>query len=183
MPAHAVQSASERLVLVSAEAILVQGVKVRICHGAPNHDAVAAKLGRALTLLKSVRPGLAKRSMQSIRRVVVWRGNSEYWSSTHACAVDAKLFGDDYPDYVLASTLVHEATHARLDRADLQWREDLRARVEQICTNQQIDFAKLVPGTERYRAWLQDGLTIPWWTKEGIRARRLAAMQEAELPT
>ena len=62
-------------------------------------------------------------------------------------------------DAVIAATLVHEAVHARLQRAGLRYWPDLRPRIEAVCVREEIAFVRLLAAagftdTERWLAWL-----------------------------
>ena len=54
---------------------------------------------------------------------------------------------DTMPDMIAAS-IVHEATHARLDGLNIQYLEPLRARIERLCDAESIAFARRVPNGE-----------------------------------
>jgi len=47
----------------------------------------------------------------------------------------------------LASTIVHETTHARLERYGIGYSEELRARVEAICSRRELAFAARLPAS------------------------------------
>jgi hypothetical protein len=71
----------------------------------------------------------------------------------------------------IASVIVHEATHARIDRRGIRAWPDLIGRIERCCLSEQIAFLEKVPGAEdavRYYRGLEDD---QWWTPERKRQR------------
>src|SRR5713101_6929819 len=65
-----------------------------------------------------------------------------YDHSIRACELDTRyVLADTSQPEVIASTIVHEATHARLRRSGIGYEEDLRPRVEAVCYRAQIAFA------------------------------------------
>lgn len=61
----------------------------------------------------------------------------------------------------LALLIVHEATHARLHRAGVEYVPELRARIERACVRAELAFAERLPAADRQthvhslRAWLE----------------------------
>ena len=74
----------------------------------------------------------------------------------------------------IASTIVHEATHARLMRCGIGYEEALRARVEAVCFHRQRAFAARLPAGEQVRDEAERRLTgypPAFWTDEGLDDR------------
>jgi hypothetical protein len=67
-------------------------------------------------------------------------GLAEYNHSLKACVLDER-FGVER----IASAIVHEATHARLERCGIGYNEDLRARIEAICFRRELALAVRLP--------------------------------------
>jgi hypothetical protein len=61
----------------------------------------------------------------------------------------------------IASTIVHEATHARLERYGIGYKEEQRAKIEAICFRRELAFAVRVPDS----AELQQGIArcLEWY--------------------
>lgn len=77
----------------------------------------------------------------------------------------------------LAMTIVHEATHARIDRMGAI--ETDKEREERFCVAQEIVFARRVPGSERLIECAPRKLETEYWKQTGTReyqARRLKAL-------
>ena len=74
---------------------------------------------------------------------------------------------------MIAATIVHEATHARLLKCGIGYEETLRDRVEAVCYRRELAFARKLPNGERVREHAQDALTMPraTWADPAFRDR------------
>src|SRR5262245_53207892 len=83
---------------------------------------------------------------------------------------------------MIASVIVHEATHARLRRCGIGYNEDERARVEAICARRKLVFAAKLPNGERVRAAAVQCLewcAIPsYWSNESRSEHERSAAVE-----
>jgi len=59
---------------------------------------------------------------------------------------------------LLASTIVHEATHARLWAMGFRYEEEVRPRVEAICVRRELVFAAKLPRGEQVRDRAEEAL-------------------------
>jgi hypothetical protein len=103
----------------------------------------------ALLLVKQHSPLHYSRIVNELERIwvsVVSVGLAQYDRSLKACVLD-ELFVDDTATTVarIASTIVHEATHARLERCGIAYNENRRARIEAICFRRELAFAVRLP--------------------------------------
>ena len=130
------------------------------------HLATAqARLSAAMELLATVRPRWLRRMRFYVRRIQVrdvidslgkWHNAARLVELDRAYLCDPAR---SIPE--IASTLVHEFTHARIDSAGVGYSKDRRIRVERACISQQLVFAEsLEDGLERsaligrlQRAW------------------------------
>ncbi len=111
--------------------------------------AFVATTQEALLLIHTVSPRQYRRMERDVRFIVnaeLTAGGS-YNYLLRACEVDFARYhlerhSDDYEWYMAeyASTLVHEATHARLDRMYFSYTKQTRARIERICVAEQNRF-------------------------------------------
>lgn len=100
----------------------------------------------------------------------------KYTHSLRACELDERfVLADTSPPEVIAATIVHEATHARLWRCGIGYDESLRHRVEAVCCRREVAFASKLPNGERVREKVQDYLAISptAWTNAATRDRDL----------
>jgi hypothetical protein len=61
-----------------------------------------------------------------------------------ACELDTRFVLEHSPE-TIAATIVHEAAHARLWHAGIEYVEEARQRIEEICMRQELAFAARLP--------------------------------------
>ncbi len=106
---------------------------------------------QALQLIKRYDPVRYGRIVKDVERVWVRLlpnilGNFD--DSIHACELDTRFVLASPPELV-AATIVHEATHARLHHRGIGYEEELRARVEAVCFRRELAFAAKLPHGEQ----------------------------------
>lgn len=120
----------------------------------------------ALLLIKQHSPLDYARITRELERIwvdLVLYGLGEYRHSLRACILDERYVADSETTVGhIASTIVHEATHARLERYGIEYEERRRARIEAICFRRERAFAARLPdsaeledGIARYLEWYQ----------------------------
>ena len=62
--------------------------------------------------------------------------------------------------------IIHEATHARLDKAGHRYKGEQREQIERACVDAEISFAERIPGTEDSVKSVQRLLETRWWETE-----------------
>jgi len=91
----------------------------------------------ALLLIKQHSPLDYARIIRELERIwidLLFHGLGEYKHSLRACILDERYVADSATTVgQIASTIVHEATHARLERYGIGYNEEHRARIEAIC--------------------------------------------------
>lgn len=167
----------ERLELWGAEGRVTDGLWIGVSNVSKRpDDEILARVESALTVIRTHDP----RRYLGIRRLLrrIWvrlqvAGNLGLYNQYYqACELDLRyVLREDVAPADIASTIVHEATHARL--APLGYAEDMRRRVEAACRNQERAFAQRLPQAEgdRIRAKIEywDKSTDDWW---GNRVRQ-----------
>jgi hypothetical protein len=101
----------------------------------------------ALNLIRNFDPVRYNRLRRDVRRIwvkVIPTGMANFEHSTWTCNLDPRYMKDQ-PAESIACTIVHEATHARLFRRGIDYEEERRARVEQICLRRELAFASKLP--------------------------------------
>lgn len=78
---------------------------------------------------------------------VVPNGGAEFKESLKACMLDERYVADSTLEQI-ASTIVHEATHARLAKCGIRYEKRLRSRIEAICLRRELTFAAKLPNGE-----------------------------------
>src|SRR5262249_29047807 len=116
----------------------------------------------ALALIRQHSPLDYARIMRELERIWVHLalyGVGEYRHSLKACVLDERFVADRATTREqIASTIVHEATHARLERYGITYKEELRTRIEAICFRRELAFAVRLPDSAGLRQELAQRL-------------------------
>lgn len=146
------------------------------------------RVEEALNLIKTHDPVRYARLIRDLERIWVTLspGNFAHFdASIWACVLDQRYLLDDAnPPERIASTLVHESTHARLWRRGIGYEgEELRARVEAVCFRRERAFAAKLPHGERNRVQADQKLATyadrSYWTNEAFRKREAEGVRRA----
>jgi len=106
----------------------------------------------ALSLIKQHSPLDYARVIRELKRIWVFlsfhSSLAEYKHSLKACVLDERFVPDSATTVGrLAATIVHEATHARLERCGIEYKQELRTRIEAICGRRELAFAARLPNS------------------------------------
>ena len=137
-----------------------------------------SRLEQALQLIKAHDPRRYRRLLRDLERVwvrLLVEGLGSFNQALSACQLDERfLLAETTSPEEVAAAIVHEATHARLMRCGIGYREDLRARVEAVCSRRELAFAARLPnsGTVRQQAELRLANIPPeYWTNQSFADR------------
>ena len=79
-------------------------------------------------------------------------GEAHYERSLNACVMDERyVLREAMTLERIASTIVHEATHARLEGWGISYVEERRSRIEAICLRRELSFLAELPDSESLR--------------------------------
>ena len=180
-------SFSERLQLWSAEARLLDGLWIGVSNVTDHSSAdILDRVESALKVIRTYDPWRYRRLLQQLQRVWVKlqisRSLGSYNSTLRACNLDLRyVLRHDVGAADIASTIVHEATHARLHR--FGYSETIRGRIEALCRNQERAFADHLPQAEgdKIRAKLERWKTAKddWWSDATLNEDYEAGIGEA----
>jgi hypothetical protein len=118
------------------------------------------RVEEALSLIKTCSPIQYARVRRDLKRVwatVLPGPIGSFQEPLSACQIDTRFVLKENPD-VIASVIVHEATHARLRRYGFGYEEELRPRVEAVCVRRELAFSQRLPNGERVREWAGEKL-------------------------
>jgi len=121
----------------------------------------------ALSLIKQHSPLHFSRVVRNLKRVwvrlVPYSGaNGCYYRSLDACVLDPRFLALETTTLEeIASAIVHETTHARLERWGISYEETKRSRIEAICRRRELNFLRGLPNGETYREQLHQALASP----------------------
>jgi hypothetical protein len=92
-------------------------------------------------------------------------GQAHYERSSNACVIDERYVLQETMSIAkIASTIVHEATHARLDRWGVEYVEERRARIEEICLRRELNFLAKLPDSKSLQEEIAS--TTDWVAKD-----------------
>jgi hypothetical protein len=165
-----------RLMLRSSANRHVDGLWIGCYDDKP--QASLQRVEEALNLIKAydrLRYDRLVRDLERIWVVLIPSGLASFDSSIWACKLDPRQVLDDTkPLSWIAASIVHEATHARLWRCGIGYREELRSRVEAVCFRRERAFAARLPNgaefveqAEKLASWATEGD----WSNESLRKR------------
>lgn len=145
-------------------------------------DRCLSALEQALQLLAATDSRNHRRVLRYTRYVVVWAGH--YFTVDRRGGVHAAapflLEGD--PAQV-ASLLVHEAVHLRIQRHGVRTTPSNIERVERRCTGEQADFLRRIPGDgEQWAADVEEALEDKWWNERSRREHVERLMHDLRMP-
>lgn len=134
------------------------------------------RLEEALGLIRTHDPVNYRRVTRDLERVwvnLVVGSPAIYRGSIGACQLDARYVRDASTQQI-ASTIVHEATHARLARCGIVYDEPWRVRSEAACIRRQLAFTAKLPDGDAAHKEAQAalaGLARETYTDQAFRAR------------
>lgn len=138
----------ERMDLWFSKGHVVDGIWV----GSFPSDAEPAiqRIEDALRLIERCAPLHYRRVKNSLSRIwiqLIPYGAGCYLHSLNACLIDERVIASENTTLEwIASAIVHEATHARLEKWGIRYNEAVRHRIERICARRELDFARHLSG-------------------------------------
>jgi hypothetical protein len=139
---------------------------------------ILKRLVEALQLIKSCDPYRYRRVLREIERIwahpLPWEW-AIWLPALKRCVVDPRFVLSASPS-LIASAIVHEATHAAMDQRHIGYSEQLRDRVEKVCMRQELAFAAKIPDGDELRRNIEGRLasaTSDWLTDAALRERRI----------
>jgi hypothetical protein len=142
-------------------------------------EPILRRIEEALRLIQNYDRLRYNRLIRDLERIWVRDVPGAFGSfdhSLHACSLDREfVLAEKSSAEVIAATIVHEATHARLDRCGISYEEKLRPRVEAACFRREMAFAAKLPNGEQVREQavrkLEFYSTQDYWTNAAFAER------------
>ncbi len=167
----------DRLALLCSTSRRVDGLWIGT-EGSSKSELVLSRVIDALCLVKMHDPHRFNRIRRDLDRVWVrfahGAANARYNVSLRTCELNRRFVLDaaSSPE-LIAATIVHEATHARLFHCGIGYEEELRARVEGVCVRRELAFAAKLPSEQAVRARAEHKLAThrEFWSNVDARAR------------
>jgi hypothetical protein len=176
----------DRLELRLSTSKRIDGLWLGTYEGEP--ELVLGRVEEALCLIKAydrLRYDRLTRDLERVWvRLLVTDALGGFNESVNACELDVRfVLAETSNPEAIASTIVHEATHARLMRCGIDYEEELRARVEAVCFRRELAFAAKLPNGEQVRERARRSLELcashDYWTNTAFDQRYLEGGIEA----
>jgi hypothetical protein len=135
---------------------LVHGLTVGVVTESFDAEAALDRVAAGLDLLAYYQPSTVVRLRQDAQGILVWEreisiGVASWHYGVKLIIIDARFLCDpETTSANIAAMLVHEATHARLDR--LGYAPEKRAQVEAVCFRRERGFARRLPDSQELLA-------------------------------
>ena len=149
----------ERMQLAASSGRQVDGIWIGSYWGSPKH---LARVEQALLLVKQHSPVHYSCIINNLERIWIFgltHIGAEYNHSLKACVFDYRFLADPKTSTkLIASVIVHEATHARLERCGITYDEDRRVRIEAICLRREWALAARLPDSAELQQLISERL-------------------------
>lgn len=138
----------------TTERRVVRGIPVLVHNSRPDIDSeqVLARLDGALALIEEHAPHRLRRMRRDFERIWVRRYpcRGAYLPAERTCIVELTfLVNPEFTLAEIAATILHEAAHARLDRAGVAYDRVSAARHERFCRRAELELGDVRPGGDR----------------------------------
>jgi hypothetical protein len=171
-------SFADRYALLFSKGRRVDGLWVGRFLGDPQ---VLDRVEEALRLIKTHDPLRYARLLRDVDRIWVILLPASYGTfddALRACKLDERfVLAETSSPEMIAATIVHEATHARLTHCGMGYEgEEFRARVERVCFRRERAFAAKLPNGTEVRAQADsrlEGYPAEYWTDAAFEKRFL----------
>jgi hypothetical protein len=114
-----------------------------------NERNAFSKIEAALELLSRYAPHHIRRIREQIKTIWIFTAKpytAEWQGDICACVLDHEyVHSEETSAEEIATTIMHEATHARVQLAGVDYEEKLRARIERLCVKSEYWFARRLP--------------------------------------
>jgi hypothetical protein len=136
-----------------AETRSIRGIRVAVVNTRPDIDTerVLRRLDGALELIERYQPWRFRRLRNDFAQILVQRYpcRAAYDPRSRTCLIELTFLNNpSFSEAQIASSIVHEAMHARLDRMGVRVREEQKSREERLCRRAEIEFGLAVPNGE-----------------------------------
>ena len=160
----------------------LDGLDVCIAGSRTDADDVMEKTGTALRLIAKY-DSVLYRQIKSDIRLLLFTGASggSYLAGMKACRIGIAYTRRVAP-VELAMTIIHEGTHARLDRTGLRYDGYQREQIERTCIAAEIAFAERIPGSEEAAKASKQLLNTRWWEPERLAEDALIELRAGGVP-
>jgi hypothetical protein len=143
-------SLADKVALWLSTSRMTDGLWIGSSHGDP--ETALQRVEAALKLMEHFAPLHYRRVKSSLSRIwvtLVPHGAGCYMHSLNACLLDERVVASETTTLEwIASAIIHEATHARLEKRGIRYDESIRYRIERSCARRELDFALRLSGAD-----------------------------------
>ncbi|UWU94133.1 hypothetical protein [Bradyrhizobium sp. CB1015] len=140
----------DRIQLWLSKSRMIDGLWIGTLSDDP--ERALQRVEAALRLIERSSPLHHQRVKKSLSRIwvrLVPHGAGCYQHSLNACLLDPRVVASETTTIEwIASAIVHEATHARLENWGIRYDEAARLRIERICATRELDFTRHLTGVD-----------------------------------
>ena len=131
----------------------LRGVTVDVVNTRPDIDTehIFARLDDALGIIERHQPWYFRHLVRDFSRIAVRRYpcRGAYFPDERTCLVELTFsVNPEFSTSQIASTIVHQAMHARLDRRGVAFTREIAARHERFCRRAEVELGMSVPDGE-----------------------------------
>ncbi|MGH7649377.1 MAG: hypothetical protein ACREND_14770 [Gemmatimonadaceae bacterium] len=131
----------------------LRGVTIDVVNTRPDIDTdrVFARLDEALGIIEQYQPWYFRHLVRDFARLAVRRYpcRGAYFPGERTCLIEITFsVNPEFTTAQIASTIVHEAMHARLDRCGVLFTREIAARHERFCRRAEVELGMAVPNGE-----------------------------------
>ena len=127
-------------------------------HTSDEGERAIERVEAALSLIKTFDQRRYDRIRKDIERVwirLLPGALARFNRDVGACELDTRFALDpETTPEIIAAAIVHEATHARLERRGFEYDEEKRLRLEAICVRREHAFLAKLPNGAAARSWV-----------------------------
>lgn len=149
----------------------IDGLWVGVAFAGEAAEPIFRRVEDALLLIKEndrLRYGRLIRDLERVWVRDLPGALGSFNKTLRACSLDREfvLAETTHPE-LIATTIVHEATHARIESCGIGYEEKLRPRIEAACFRRELAFAKKLPNGEQVqeqaeRSLVEHAKQDPW---------------------
>jgi hypothetical protein len=179
-----------RVLIWTAPSRNVSGIPVTITSRSPQRlESLFRKVADGLDVLRQYHPRGYRTVRRQVRRVLVGflpNAKATWWGPPRACMLSMEYFSNDSATPTdVALSLLHEATHGRLEGLGFRYTPEKRLRLETICTRAEMDLAERLPDRNTRLPALDESLhhLASLYSSENLQAGRVGGLRELGAPS
>ena len=159
--------------------------EIPIFFGDPDIDrhALSTSLADAMAFMHREDVRRYRLVQRYVEHVFVWPGHYNAANSVGGILLSSPI-AQEASRAELVGTLVHEATHLRIQALGVRYVGDKRARIERLCLSEEVDcLVRCGLVSPKGGATIMESLATEWWSDAATRSDLERIVHTAGLPT